>query len=475
MNIVRKWLGMTGQKYSLVVCLFLVLSFISGMATMLLREPMTWLDEHTHYARAIQLAKGDLFVSPNNDVSQMGGYITTGQERFIQETLANRSLENKKRSSTVSLDWLSYYDAIDYGSERLFYANTNTVPYTPTSYLPYIGVAYINQYVKASPVVEYTWMRIVGFLSAFLLALLAIKVLPFGKLTLAMLLSSPTVVASFSAVTADGINIALAMLFIAYVLNIVYQLANDKPLLPQQLASLVGLMVVVALAKMPTFFLIGLIVPVLSMPILHKKQKRHLVIALIASLVCVIVWLYIVRHINTGAFWGRKVSTGGQLLHILSDVPKFIFVFLMTLARYDFLSMQLGYTNTVLYISMPMFVSLSYYVSVLFSACLQDQDYDKRVVFNVHTNRFNTVKYGLFVFIVCAIFGILYLQFSEVGSLTIDGVQPRYFIPFFPLIFLQSTRFRLPNRLVAGAVVVVGILPTLTYMIMLMMQYFRVS
>lgn len=474
MKKINGFLNVADTKYRIAVWLFLIATLISGVFTIMMREPMTWLDEYTHYARAIELARGDMFVSPNQDVSQMGGYITTGQKQFIDESVANRSLENKKRQSTVSLDWFDYYNTIPYGTEVGFYANTNTVPYTPTSYIPYILVAGANQLVKANPIVEYTWMRIFGFVSSFLLVLLAVKVAPFGKLTLAMLASSPTVVASFSAVTADGFNIAVSMLFVAYVVKVFYKLAQKTELTRRDMFGLIGLMVLVSIAKMPTFFLLGLIVPMLWTPTLKKEQKKHIVLAFMVSAVVIIGWLYLVRHINTGAFWGRKVSTVDQLMHVLSDIPKFIFVFLMTLSRHDFLNLQLGYTNTPLYLSIPTFVSLSYYIAVMASVLIKDSHYTQTISFNAYTARFNMIKYGLFVFISCAIFGILYLQFSEVGSLSIDGVQPRYFIPFFPLVFLQSAKVDLPNRFLGVLIVLVGLLPTVTHMIMLIMQYFRV-
>ncbi|MFR3850164.1 MAG: DUF2142 domain-containing protein [Streptococcus salivarius] len=88
--------------------------------------------------------------------------------------------------------------------------NTNTVPYTPFSYLPYVFTAYLSKIIGIKPVTEYLLMRLIGFLTYFLLFILAIKITPVGKFTLAFISTIPTVIVSWTNISADGYMVAIS-------------------------------------------------------------------------------------------------------------------------------------------------------------------------------------------------------------------------------------------------------------------------
>jgi uncharacterized membrane protein len=46
--------------------------------------------------------------------------------------------------------------------------------------------------------------------------------------------------------------------------------------------------------------------------------------------------------------------------------------------------------------------------------------------------------YILIGIVACFIWGSMYLAFTPVGELTINGVQPRYYIPFLFLLFIMT-------------------------------------
>lgn len=468
------FLGVKDKTLGSLIVSVLMMMFVASLVTIFVREPMTWLDEQTHYGRAIELSNGDLFVSQNGDYSQMGGYISKSQKAFADRTIENRGLTNGIRNSTVSVDWINHYGDLRYTSEQVFYANTNTVPYTPISYIPYLFVSGINKIFRVNVVMEYVLMRIAGFLFSFMLLMMAIKIIPFGKLTLAILGASPTVIASVTAVTADGFNIVISILFIASVVKLFYKLAKDKKVTNKSILLFIGLMLIISLSKIPTFFLLGLVLPMLYMGIkeksLAKIQIFGLVSGLVISAICVLGWVYLVRHVNTGAFWGRNVSTGSQVLYILSDIPKFIGLLSETILRYDFLNMQLGYTNTPAFLSIPQFISFIYTLALFGSVFVKDTDFSNYEIYTWYTTSFNIAKYSIFALISIAIFGVLYLQFSEIGSGSIDGVQPRYFIPFHALLFTQMSGMKSVSKMSSYWIVGVVHMTLLVYLGMLFMQ-----
>lgn len=72
-------------RHSLKICIILYL--VLGFILIVCKAPMSGLDETCHYSRAIELSHGDIFVCENDDLSQFGGYITTAQKEFMEDSI----------------------------------------------------------------------------------------------------------------------------------------------------------------------------------------------------------------------------------------------------------------------------------------------------------------------------------------------------------------------------------------------------
>lgn len=59
----------------------------------------------------------------------------------------------------------------------------------------------------------------------------------------------------------------------------------------------------------------------------------------------------------------------------------------------------------------------------------------------LHQPKYKLVLAGLYLVITLAIMGAMYLSFTPVGSSSIEGVQPRYFLPILPLFLLLIVPF----------------------------------
>lgn len=454
-----------------LVTVALFISIISAVISMVVRAPMTGLDEQSHYARSIQLATGQNIVAKGGDLSQVGGLISRSQVELI-----NRGASTKTNSNTefkaVGTNWYAKNKDLKFSKEGEFYSNTNSIPYTPFSYFPYVIVAKMSQVFKIRPIDEYVIMRITGFVLYFLLMLLSIRITPIGKVTIAFLLLIPTVTLSFTTVSADGYLLAISTLFLAVLFRIVQSLLNNhRGLSVNNVLSLSIMSLLLVMGKVPIFILVGLLVPILYYLFQKgsdfKRQSLFVGGIIVMAVVVILLWLLTVKDVNTGAFLGRQVDTYKQLQFIISDPIKFFVMLLSSVVRYNYFVYQVGYTNQLEVSSINHLVGLLVPCSLVLSAFIRGNN---EGIISKKLFVFELFKYLLGISYILCVFILLYLQFSLIGSSSIDGVQQRYFIPLYLVILSTLTPKRKLSHLTSGIVLILAVVPTVSYITLLINQ-----
>ncbi|HFI0729715.1 TPA: hypothetical protein ACGO1Z_002021, partial [Streptococcus suis] len=86
---------------------------------------------------------------------------------------------------------------------------------------------------------------------------------------------------------------------------------------------------------------------------------------------------------------------------------------------------------------------------------------------------FSRSKTLMILLYVLLVFLILYLQFSEIGSNKIEGVQQRYFIPLYGFIFCFRSPMRIANRKLVSIFSILTLLPLLYYVFLMISSFFR--
>ena len=103
---------------------------------------------------SIEIANGDIKVSQNGDMSQMGGYISTLENEFDDVTVFRWATS----SNHVISFWVKEYVGFEYSKEKIFRATTNTIPNNSIVYLPYTIVAFFAKWFCIRPVYEFLMM-----------------------------------------------------------------------------------------------------------------------------------------------------------------------------------------------------------------------------------------------------------------------------------------------------------------------------
>lgn len=467
MEIIKDILFSKKGYSNVVLILVLMITLFTGLMTISLRSPMVGLDEMGHYARSIELSNGNLLSLQDGNPALAGGKISNTQYEFIEEAKQVQSGNSTKYKATDK-DWYHKFSSLPYTNQKRFYVNTNTVPYTPFSYLPYVFTAYLSKMIGIKPVTEYLLMRLVGFLTYFLLFILAIKITPVGKFTLAFISTIPTVIVSWTNISADGYMVAISALFFAVILRVVYSLRQGKSITLNDVIGVSIVTILLSMGKIPIFLYLFLLLPLALL--LRKKSKfehkayYYLLFLFGFSFLVTVWWVLIVKNINTGAYFGRNVDTFKQLSFILSDIPSFLVLLARTLFGYNFFVYTIGYTNDLAVHAIPKLFTYLSATALLLSIFTKynSQDY-LRAPSNIYYKVFDITKYLISVAFIISVFIILYLQFSEIGSHTIDGVQERYFIPIYFILLSIIPKRKISSKLYLSIISLLAILPAISY------------
>ncbi len=433
----KKFLGIKDHNSSNFIVWSLVLIFFAGLLSLWIRQPMTWLDEPSHYARSIQIAHGDIIKVSHGDFSKVGGRISITQEEFIE-----RAWDHSK-NPPLNPNWYGNYRDLNYSDKQMFRVATNAIPYTPFVYSPYILIASINNMLKLPVSLEYQLMRLTGFILFFVIFLLSIKKTPIGKLPMTMIGLIPTVLITWTSVSADGFSLVVSLLFTSIILSLYYKLAYDEEINLQDILELSIATLLVSLSKIPIFVILFLLLPWMIIAFfkgnIRKKEIFIELFVVLFSTLFFIWWFLSIKDINTGAYFNRNVDTAKQLAYIMDDIPRFFNILWTSILNYNFVEFQLGYINTNINTPpVPTILTIIYFIGVVLATIFEtsetsNQEKNKNTSLILFWLSFSKViVIFLYTFLV---FLSLYLQFSEVGTNQILGVQPRYFMPLYGLLF----------------------------------------
>ena len=452
MNIIIKKIIKTKCVYTVAWLTLIVVVILS----IFVRNPLGFADEHIHYIKAVGVSRGQFLSVNGANQGELGQLIPPANNNYV-----NYFLDTLDEVEPINNEWL--LDEINTErpsrNEEQFVNSTSAAPYTP---LPYVGAALGSAVARALEVnveLEVVLMRLGSAIFSIVLIWLAFKIAPKKyKWTILAVALIPQSIASFAAISTDGFTIAAALLFMATLLRIIHsaiaKTVNNKEIIYLGLASLL-----VIGAKMPLFLLVGLIIPliVIFKKSFSKKQKMLLWTIFSICVILTLLWAAYAANINTGAYWGRDVSTFGQLKFIINNVVIYTANLGFSILSYPFNDITYGmYANHPKYGTMPFLVDILLIWGLAMSAFLQS-DEKKPTKKQI---QFYWWQLILFILSVIAIFTLLYLQFTTVGERwKIEGVQPRYFVLFIPLLIMTPFKIKISKnvKILAYAAPFIGV------------------
>ncbi len=381
-------------------------------------------DEETHLIRAWEMAH--LAFVPNDQLAKLPFPAIYWDLSYRRQPIVEAvPFGSYDKEAGLKLD------AYDY-----VYTNVETRSvYFPALLLPQaLVLRYMGLSLQLPALTVYYACRLIGLLSYLLLCWLAVRLIPFGKWPLALLVTAPMALFQASTISADTISNGIGFLFLGASLA----MASREEIHWKEWGWLVALFALLFMAKVNLVFLAFL--PFLLLTPSRFKMKYGYALLAAAALVLLIVeiggWNLVAYARYTKALEGADPK--GQLFFILSSPLKFAGVIFQDM-RLNTLSYLQGWLGVYGYDYWPV-PTLTYWlipIALIASLWLPAQqpapDRKTRIVLVL-----------LFILGYLLTLVSLYLAINPVSSASIAGVQGRYFVPVLPLLILALVSLPLP-------------------------------
>lgn len=304
-------------------------------------------------------------------------------------------------------------------------------------YLPYYIGFKISAFLHFNFVTAFTFAKLCNYACYALLIYLAIKVskslkkifFAVGLLTANIFFASQF---SYDPMITASIVLAIALFC---------RMLEDRKARPLYAFGFVLAVIWGSLPKATycLLLLLGLLIPASSFDHPRRAKLYKVSLVVLTLLTAATFVLPAVLGDIPGDFRGGDTSVIGQLsfiLHnpvpaimafgryIITDIPDFLLTHTVTTSGYHIFH----YTKYVL--PLANLATLAFLIFAVLTSNKPAKAYPRPVRIAL------PVMYSI---ITLAIIGALYLSFTEVGSKTISGVQPRYFLPILPLLLIFLT------------------------------------
>jgi uncharacterized membrane protein len=416
-SLSRKFLS-APEKFVIVV--LLTFGGIASLATPL----SAGYDEETHFVRAWEMAH--LYFIPNE---QLGARLP------FPALYWELSYRRQPLYDAVEPGFWSKYGGLPIDAHDYIYANVETRSvYSPLLLLPQaLALRYLGLSLQLPALPVYYACRLVGLLCYLLLSWLAVRLIPYGKWLLAILIVSPMAVFQASTISADSISNGIGFFFVAASLAI----AGRKTIGWKEWAALLGCVALLFTAKVNLLFLAAL--PFLLISPRNFKMKYGFALLAGVSLALALAevggWNMLAYSKFTRALAGADPRA--QLLFIAANP----FLFVRIIAR-DVWSNTLAYMQGWVgvygynYWPVPALTYLLYPLAVVAATRRGDAEDHLLAASATLDKRTRIILVSLFGAGYVLTIASLYVAFTPVQSLLVAGVQGRYFTVVMPLLFI---------------------------------------
>lgn len=419
--------------------LFLTLAVPVGLVLCILIPPLGGGNETHNFERVSGIAYGQLLVGPAEVPAGIVDFIDEGFRFFHQGLDLPFSYPTAEYSTMAG---------IALRAEAMSVVPPNViVVHHPFSYVPQALLVRLLAALGASPLTLFLGARIAGLLSALALTFVAIRNMPSHRYALAALALLPPIVYSRSTVDADPLTNALAFLFIAGVLRATL---GGGVLPMRHLVGLAALAFVIAQCKSAYLVLPFAVLAIPARRFPSSASRWFWMAALILpGVMASLGWIVLVKHSLFAAgvnytTWSGAVDPDAQLAWVLQHPIDYAGILLRKVFLTNFLLRvlveMLGLFGPPVLLGPALVLPLL----ALFGAAIL-ADPTKRA-------KYPTALLWLGPLIVVAFTAfaltLLYVQWTALGSYTIDGFQGRYLYPLTPLLLVLMRVT--PRRLAAA-------------------------
>ena len=401
--------------------MFLTFAFPIGIMYIVFMLPTYTPDAGAHIWKAYEVSNGILLTPKEN-----GGQTT------VPETLS-KYRETVLTKYSVLESAMQTEGACDY--TKVTQENTPAKTYSFIYYIGYALAFAISRVMSLNMFIALFLARMLNFIIVLAIGYYAIKIIPFGKLLLAVYMLIPMMMQQTTAITVDSLMNAFIILFIAHTLKLAFK--KEKLELKEKIVFLI-LAIFIGVSKLTYIPMIGIGL------ILAKRRKElsikeKVILGILAMIIC-LASAFILNRLTVGYPTNLSaekylnetgVNQSEQIHGIITNPIEFLKMLYNNFKvngeyyLYSWIGQYMGWLS----ITFPLpYIYL--YIALLFVAIFVEK--------NVEVLTKWEKLWGIFLaFLMCLLVVTgMYIEYSAVGANTTAGVQGRYFLPIIILALL---------------------------------------
>ena len=373
-------------------------------------------DEDDHTKKAMAIAQGNLFSVADED-----GNATDMINAKVSE-LVSRSTQTYEQS------WNKI--TIPETEEKVEMRYTTMALYAPVCHTPQaVGIILARLFGLGITGQCYTG-RVVNFALAITLIYYAIKLMPFKKYLLMYLMLLPVAFNVLPTMSSDALIIGISSFYIAYILHLKY---NDdvKELRMKTKITLIVTTIIISLCKIVyvPLCLLLFILPKEKFGSLKKKNIFVIILIIVAAILNLAWLVYCSRFLIE---FNGGVNSKEQVMFILTHPIQYLIILFRTI-NFHFNTYYAGLAGDALGTYSVKASELFIFSTIVITSILflSNRVDEKKIKIDLLTRIICTI---IFFGIVVLIYTSVYVQWTPVKNVFINGVQPRYFLPILILV-----------------------------------------
>lgn len=361
----------------------------------------------------------------------INGEILAGNKTLIPTVFSNTFEKIYSDNRLVNKPYLGILECdenIDYNATEYKWIATTSI-YNPIQYIGTLPGLLLAKLITKAPIIFMYLGRLSNIIISMILLYNAIKMMPFGKKILLLASIIPIAIEGFSTLSSDGFTIAICYFFIAYILNLAFN--KEIKILSKKHKIFIGVVsCIVACCKIVYFplVLLILIIPKEKYGGLKEKVKEDILVIFLTLLIN-ITWLTFGFSILNS----RSGESGMQMvIEALKNPIKFGQMILYTINNnmdkylLSAFGNQLEWGEEIFGVPFVIgFIALTMFIT------LTDESIKNKL-----SNKQKIVLGIVIIMIIGLIFCSLYVQWTQIESPEIQGIQGRYLIPIMPILLL---------------------------------------
>ena len=386
--------------------LYIILAIAFGVTMIFVLPPFNAPDEYAHFVKSYTFTtfaddKGvtNLPVSLESLYSKYGHSLLDQKMDFETKSYFNDLMQDSNK---------------DVLSENEFvYTNTKYLKALP--YLPSAILLFLLKLIGVSPLVMSIAGRFLSLIVMLIMYYLAIKNVPILK-RLFMVICLLPIVLHQAVINQDYLTNATVILLIAMVLKYRYKQIRIG-IEEMSILSVLGIML--ACCKFGYFVFLGVI---FLIPCRLFKTKKVAVLFKLAFIIIPIM----VSFIGNVAITAAEDTTHYSISYSLSNPVNTIKVFAKTFwqrAELDLFRGQFDGFGVSTKWNNGFISSVLYFIYILYFLSSEKQDVEKK------KKKTRIVLFVIAFLLIGVVYSAMYLNWTNIGADTIDGLQPRYFTP----------------------------------------------